>query len=126
MLDAARPCFDELEEQREREALDRVEQGLRAVAGLDETLRVLNERRVEVLLLEQNFSTPGTFCPECGWLGPDGETECPADGTALGRCDELADATIELAIQQSAELLPLRHHEGALEERGGIAALLRF
>jgi peptide chain release factor subunit 1 len=126
VLEAAHPCFDELEGQREREALDLVEQGVRAVAGLDETLRVLNERRVEVLLLEQSFSTPGTLCPECGWLGPDGETECPADGAELVRCDELADATIELAIQQSAELLPLRHREGALDERGGIAAVLRY
>lgn len=126
VLEAARPCFDELEERRERDALDRVEQGSRAVAGLDETLRVLNERRVEVLLLEQSFSTPGTLCPECGWLGPDGEDACPADGTPLIHCEELADAAIELAIQQSAELLPLRHHEGALEDRGGIAALTRF
>ena len=126
VLAAARPCFDGLEERREQEALERVEQGMRAVSGLDETLRVLNQRRVDVLLLEQNFSTPGTLCPECGWLGPDGERECPADGTPLIVCDELADATIELAIQQAAELLPLRHRTGALEERGGIAALTRF
>ncbi len=126
VLAAVQPCFDELEERREREALERVEQGARAVAGLEETLRALNERRVEVLLLDQSFSTPGTLCPECGWLGPDGIEACPADGTPLVHCDELADAAIELAIQQSAELLPVSHRESALEERGGIAALTRF
>jgi peptide chain release factor subunit 1 len=126
VLEAARPCFDELEERREQEALARVAQGTRAVVGLDESLRALNERRVELLLLDQGFSTPGTLCPECGWLGPEGVAVCPADGTRLIRCDELADAAIELAIQQAAELLPLRHHEDALEERGGIAALTRF
>jgi peptide subunit release factor 1 (eRF1) len=126
VLAAVQPCFDELEERREREALERVEQGVRAVAGLDDTLRVLNERRVEILLLDQGFSTPGTLCPQCGWLGADGVETCPVTGTPLVRCDELADVAIELAIQQAAELLPLRHRQDALEERGGIGALTRF
>jgi hypothetical protein len=33
---------------------------------------------------------------------------------------------IELSVQQSAELLPVRHERSALEDHGGAAALLRF
>jgi peptide chain release factor subunit 1 len=126
VLKAAQPCFDELEQRREQEALERVDEGSRAVVGLEQTLQALNERRVEVFVLDQAFSAPGTLCPRCGWLAADGVTACPVDGTEVVRCEDLADAAIERAIQQSAEILPLRHREDGLEARGGIAALTRF
>ena len=107
-------------------AIERVQGGSRAVSGLEPVLAALNERRVETLVLHRTFSTPGTLCPRCGWLGPEGVETCPADGAALAACEDLADAAIELAIQQSADVLPLSHDEDALEERGGVAALLRF
>jgi peptide chain release factor subunit 1 len=126
ILERTRPCFEELEAHREVEAVARVEAESRAAAGLEPTLEALNERRTEMLLLDRTFSTPGGQCPRCGWLGGEGTEACPADGAALVHCDDLADAMIELAIQQSAEVLPLRHAEDALEARGGVAALLRF
>jgi peptide chain release factor subunit 1 len=127
ILAAARPRFDELEERRERDCLDRLGEGGRAASGLDDVLRVLNERRVETLLLDEQFSSRGTSCPECGWLGPEGEGTCPVDGSRLEPLDDLADAAIELTLQQSAEILAMRHRREEFEERaGGIAALLRF
>ena len=42
--------------------------GGRGVAGLDEVLGVLNERRVETLLIEERFQMPGRKCPQCGSL----------------------------------------------------------
>jgi peptide subunit release factor 1 (eRF1) len=127
VLAAARPCFAELEERREREALGRVQEGSRAVAGAENVLRPLNERRVEALLLvDDAIQVPGTVCPECGWLGPEGESVCPADGAPLERLDDLTEAAVELAVQQDAEVLPIRRSAQALRERGGIAALLRF
>lgn len=126
ILERTRPCFERLEASREDEALGRVAAGTSAVAGLEPSLEALNERRVEGLLLHRTFATPGVQCPRCGWIGAEGAEACPADGAALMDCEDLADSMIELAIQQSADVLPLRHHEDALEERGGVAALLRF
>ncbi|HEY1276761.1 MAG TPA: Vms1/Ankzf1 family peptidyl-tRNA hydrolase [Thermoleophilaceae bacterium] len=126
VLEAARPRFEELESGHEREALDRMEDGSRAAVGLDEALQALNQRRVGTLIVDERFSAPGVSCPECGWVATDGGSRCPADGTELARCDDVTDAAIELAVQQSAEVLPLRHHSGELSERGGVAALLRF
>jgi hypothetical protein len=40
--------------------------------------------------------------------------------------DDLTDAAIELAVQQSAEVVAVRHHAEALTDVGGAAALLRF
>jgi hypothetical protein len=86
----------------------------------------LYERRVEILLLDEQFGgVPGVQCLQCGWLGLEGD-RCPADGSELMQLEDLTEAMIELSVQQSAELLPVRHERGALEEHGGAAALLRF
>jgi peptide chain release factor subunit 1 len=124
VLEAARPRFEELERERETEALERL--GERGARGPEEVLVALNERRVETLMLDENFSGAGVQCPECGWLGPEGERRCPVDGTSLVILDDLAEAAIELALQQSAEVLALRFDPDALAADGGIAALLRF
>jgi peptide chain release factor subunit 1 len=124
VLQAAQPRFDELEREREAETLERL--GERGAWGLGEVLRALNERRVEVLLLDEQFSATGIQCPECGWLGVAEERRCPADGTELVALADVTDAGIELALQQSAALLALRHDREALGGHGGVAAVLRF
>jgi hypothetical protein len=70
---------------------------------------VLNERRVEMLLLVEGLSASG-----------------PADGGELERRDDVVESAIELAIVQSAEVLVARHHGQELERHGGVGALLRF
>jgi peptide chain release factor subunit 1 len=126
VLRKAQPLFEEVEEKREAAALERLGEG-RAAFGLHEVLRALNERRVETLLVDERLAAPGASCPECGWLGPDGERTCPVDGAELERLDDLAEAAIELTLQQSAEILPVRRRREELGARaGGVAALLRF
>jgi peptide chain release factor subunit 1 len=126
VLQAARPCFEEVQHRREEEAMSRLEEGSRAVAGLDDVLGALNERRVEVLLGSERFAAPAALCPACGWVAGAGERACPADGTELEPLDDVTEAAIELALQQSAEVLPVQYETDALEAHGGIAALLRF
>jgi peptide chain release factor subunit 1 len=124
VLAAARPLIDELEHQRERDALERL--GERGVTGLDDVLPPLNERRVELLVLDEQFGgVTGVQCIECGWLGLEGDS-CPADGSELTQLDDLTEAMIELSVQQAAELLAVRHERAALEAHGGAAAVLRF
>jgi peptide chain release factor subunit 1 len=124
VLEAARPLIDELEQRRESEALERL--GERGATGLENVLPPLTERRVETLILDEQFGgATGVQCPECGWLGLDGE-RCPADDSELVRLDDLTEAMIELSVQQSAELLVVHHAREELEGHGGAAALLRF
>jgi peptide subunit release factor 1 (eRF1) len=129
--EAAAPTIAEIDERREREALDRLEEGVetggRGAAGLEPTIAALNERRVETLLLGERFDAAGVLCTTCGWVGTDLElTECPADGGALERRDNIAENAIELAILQSAAVLRVRHQAERLESRGSIGAVLRF
>ena len=53
VLDAARPLIEQLEHSREREALEKL--GERGACGLDDVLPPLNERRVELLILDEQF-----------------------------------------------------------------------
>ena len=83
----------------EREALDRMQQGIgrgdRGVSHPEAVMKALEEARVEILLLAEDFDAP-----------------------------EL-DEAVEKAITQSAQVLVVRHHDD-LVMHGGIGAVLRF
>ena len=65
--------------------------------GLEDVLPPLNERRVELLLLDEQFGgVTGVQCLDCGWLGLEGD-RCPADGSELVQLDDLTEAMIELS-----------------------------
>ncbi len=129
VFDAARPVIEEHERTVERAALDRLQQGVgagsRGVSGLDDVLGVLNERRVEALLLEDRFQMPGRKCPQCGSLFSDNVSTCPADGSSTDAFADIVEEAVELAVSQSATVIITRHHDD-LEEMGGIGAVLRF
>ena len=129
VIAAARPVMEEHERRAERAALDRLQQGVgaggRGVAGLDDVLGVLNERRVETLLIEERFQMPGTVCPQCGSLFPENVASCPADETPTERFDDIVEEAVELAVAQSADVIIARHHDD-LEQLGGVGAVLRF
>jgi hypothetical protein len=124
VLDSARPLIEKLEHRHETEVLEKL--GERGACGLDDVLPPLNERRVELLILDEQFGgVTGVQCLECGWLGLEGD-RCPADGSEVAELEDLTEAMIELSVQQSADLLAVRHERSALEAYGGAAALLRF
>ena len=83
----------------EREALDRMHQGIgrgdRGVSRPGPVMQALEQARVEILLLAEDFDAP-----------------------------ELDDA-LEQAITQSAQVVVVRHHDD-LVMHGGIGAVLRF
>lgn len=126
---AAAETIDAHERKLAKEALDRVVQGTetggRGAGGLEDTLNALNEQRVEILLLQENFDAAGVCCPQCGWLGVSGTSECPADGTATVEREDVTDLAVRRAITQSAQVVIVRDDE-RLEPLGSIAAVLRF
>src|SRR3954449_454123 len=124
VLEAARPLIEKLDQEREQDALERL--GERGACGIEDVLPPLNERRVELLILDEQFGgVTGVQCLECGWLGLEGE-RCPADGSELVQLEDLTEAMIELSVQQAADLLAVHHERESLERYGGAAALLRF
>src|SRR3954447_4824334 len=126
---AAEETIAVYERKLEKEALDRLEEatgkGGRGASGLEDTLTALNEQRVEILLLQDNFDAAGVCCPQCGWLGPSEVSGCPADGTETVGRDDITDLAVRRAITQSAQVVRVRDDE-RLEPVGSIAAVLRF
>ena len=126
---AAEDALARHERKLETATLDRLVEGAntggRGATGLEDTLTALNEQRVEILLLQDNFDSPGVCCPQCGWLGPSGVSECPADGTETVERDNITDLLVRRAITQSAQVVVVRDDE-RLEPLGSIAAVLRF
>jgi len=126
---AVEQLVEENDKRTEREALDRLAEGIgsggRATGGPEETLTALNERRVATLLLEPRFDRSAGRCSICGMLVLDSYGRCPADGSALALVEHLAEAAVEAALVQDAEVMLVRHHPD-LGPLGGIGALLRF
>jgi peptide chain release factor subunit 1 len=138
VLAAAAGVLERIRREAEDDALARLTEGLAggprpAVAGLAGVLDALNERRVDTLLLAAGIDAPGRECPQCGWLGENGDT-CPADGTATVARPDVIAAAVQRALMQSAAVRVLRGREqdgeaavaGPLDMHGGIGALLRY
>jgi peptide chain release factor subunit 1 len=123
---AAGTAMEEWRRRTEREALDRLAEGVgrgeRGAAGLAAVLQALNEARVEILLLADGFRSPGGRDRETGMLyaGDHGP-----DGRELERCDNIVELAVEKAIEQSAKVIKVVHHDD-LGPLGGIGAVLRF
>jgi peptide chain release factor subunit 1 len=119
---AARTAITEHVMRTEREALDRLAQGVgtggRGAAGIAEVLDALNQARVETLLISENFRAAGRVDFQAGLLlTQDAETGEPVEN--------IVEPAIEKAIEQSASAMVVRHHTD-LEPLGGIGAVLRF
>jgi peptide chain release factor subunit 1 len=131
--------MERVELERERELLACLNEGLgtggRGAAGLQPTLDMLVQGRVEALLLADGFDAPGAACPVCGWMGADGDGgRCPVDGEALQRRASIVESAVARALQQDATVVFVRRGDGdaptsrylQMEGHGGIAAVLRF
>jgi peptide chain release factor subunit 1 len=124
---AAAERAEGIRRRREDEALERLRQGLsrgsRAAAGLADVLAALNEARVEILLLDEGLSQPGTRDPETGMLAVDA-SDAPNE-TGVEPVEDVVDEAIQKALEQAAGVLSLRDRPD-LAPHGGIAAVLRF
>ncbi len=127
--DAVAGLVEQADDERQREALDRLESCLataeRAAGGPGPTIDALNERRVETLLYQAGLDRAGGRCAQCGLLSVETSGPCPVDGTALARVEPLREAALESALEQDADIVIVQRYPelGPLE---GMAALLRF
>lgn len=120
----------EADVEREREAVavarlrDAVGGGRKGVAGLDDTLRALVERRVDVLLVSSSFTAPGWRCGGCAYIGGVGR-KCPVCAIDMQRLDDVVEEAVDEALAQSCEV-EVCVGNADLDVLGQIGALLRY
>jgi len=128
VLAAAQAVEYEVERAREAALVERlraaVGSGRRGVAGLPDTLRALNEHRVERLLVSKGYSQEGWRCAATGALHAVGPTD-PVTGHPLERIDDVVEEAIETALAQSIPVT-ICIGNADLDVLGRIGALLRY
>jgi peptide subunit release factor 1 (eRF1) len=112
------------EEEDVRRFVAELEKGGRAVSGMKESLRGVNQLEVQSLLVTHNFAAGGTMCPKCRFLYQE-ETVCPTCQIATHPVADVVDEAIEATFKQHADV---RHVSppSKLDHYGKIGALLRF
>jgi peptide chain release factor subunit 1 len=98
--------------------------GRLGVAGLENVLGALGEKRVETLLVSEDFDGPGWECRSCGALAAVGRScrQCGADMEAL---DDVVEAAVDQAVLQKCRVVVFAGNAD-LDVMGRIGALLRF
>lgn len=126
---AINPLIERAEGVRERALIARLEDALgtggTAAAGLDEVLSLLQDQRVEMLLLADRANLTAGLCTRCGQLSASGDSSCRIDGAPL-RSVDATEHIIALAAKRGVGVVVLRHEPDALRKHGQIAALLRW
>ncbi len=118
---------EELEEESERRAVERLSSAAATGAGVlgpDRTLAALSEGRVDALVVRLDLELAGGRCGSCGRLagraGP-----CPACGAPMDAISDVVDVAVATAYGQGCRVETVTADEG-LDALGGIGALLRF
>lgn len=117
-----------VERQREAALVAKLRQnvgrGDHGVAGLDDTLRALVERRVDVLFVSDGYRESGWRCGRCGYLARKGPS-CPVDGSRMDRVDDIVEEAVDAAFRQSCRV-EVCVDNADLDVLGRIGALLRY
>jgi peptide subunit release factor 1 (eRF1) len=104
--------------------ISELEKGGLATSGLKNTLRSLNQGRVQTLLVSRHFSKPGKICPKCGFLFAD-EIKCPSCQRKTESLVDVIDEAVESAIEKKGQVMHI-DPPSRLSRFGDIGALLRY
>ena len=98
--------------------------GRGAVAGLEAVLGALVARRVDTLLLSDEFEAPGWRCRSCSFVAVVG-AGCAVCGATMDRVDDVVEEAVEEALAQSCRVTVCASNAD-LDVLGRIGALLRY
>lgn len=129
VLEQAMDLERDLEEGREREAVERLVSEAeastgRAVAGFGETLTALEQSRAATLVVLSALQASGVRCTSCGHLAGEAE-RCELCGSEVGPVPDLVEVAVEEALKKRCRVETVET-SADLERLGGIGALLRF
>ncbi len=116
-----------LENERQQKVIDAVitsaAKGMNGVVGLDQTLSVVNEGRVQILLVGRHYHQPGYQCTGCGYLTTQVLDACVFCGSEFSEIPDAVEAVVTQVVEKGGEV------EVVDDEKIGetrIGALLRY
>jgi peptide subunit release factor 1 (eRF1) len=104
--------------------ISELEKGGRAVSGVKEVLRKINQAEVQTLVVTRNFSLEGKICPKCHSLYVD-DLRCPVCQVKTEKVVDVVDESLEAALDKKCRV---RHvtPPSKLDRYGRIGAFLRY
>ncbi len=128
ILKATLEIKDKLKKQEKQDLIDSFftelnRDGL-AVSGLTNTLRSLNQGKVQALLITRHFSQQGKKCLKCGFLFSE-DSVCPSCQKKTDSMLDIIDEAVEVALNTKCEI-KLINPPSQLDQYGKIGAFLRY
>jgi len=117
-----------LDEERElvESVITAAEKGGNGVIGLPDSLYALQQGRVRLLLVHEDYAAPGYACSSCDYVAAEHSDTCPfcrAEG--MQPVKDAVNRAIHKAINTGARINVIRDNED-LHRVGNIAAVLRY
>jgi peptide subunit release factor 1 (eRF1) len=99
--------------------------GRGGVRGLDDTLQMVHEGRVQVLILQEGFRKPGFQCVDCGDVITTQVESCKFCGGSFAKIHDAVEMAVRRVLKEGGEIEVLHDHS-ELKKLGDIGALLRY
>ena len=110
-----------------QEIVDNAAAGGKGIAGIDPTLRLVIEGRVQTLAVAEGVTKEGSLCPNCGYLSALKIDLCPVCSSPAQQVPDVIEAAVERAFVDGADVnIVFASAREALLAHGGIGALLRY
>jgi|GEM_PF-154758 len=93
------------------------------IGGILGVLHAQQHSQIDTLLIQQDFSRKGMYCPRCNYLTIHQEETCPLDGEDLRRTPDIVDNLIYNVLKQGASVEMISRE---MEDYGDIGAILRY
>jgi hypothetical protein len=99
--------------------------GKGGVIGLDKTLGMVHEGRIQNLLVLADFRSPGYRCQGCGFLTSKKLEICPFCNSTFTEIPDAVDLAVRRVLEEGGDVDILQENP-KLDEHGKIGALLRY
>jgi peptide chain release factor subunit 1 len=94
-----------------------------AAEGIEEIISAAKAQQIDTLFIKENFKIKGRYCKNDDFITAEMIDKCPECGADLERTDDLVEHLLHKMLNQSAKI---KYVNGTLDDRGKIAAYLRF
>lgn len=96
-----------------------------AVVGLEPTLQMLQEGRIQSLVLDSEFRQPGYRCSDCSYLTAKEAETCPYCSGVFKEITDVINLAVRRVLESGGDIEVLQYKPN-LADHGHIGAILRY